>query len=243
MTQINRSSKLPLYYQLYEILSGKIERRDWVPGDMIPPESRLSEEYQVSRITVRQVLDMLANEGLINRERGRGTFVAQPKVDQALVRIISFTEDMNQRGIHPETRSLVAKLMPAPSEIAKELQIETGEELAYIMRLRLGDGMPMSVEESYLVHKLCPGILKQDIENYPMRGILDRVYGVRWLRARQVIRAMPVPRHLAKTLGTQPNASILFIERVSYSTDNTPVEFLHIYHRGDRYELFNELKG
>jgi len=243
MTQINRLSKTPLYHQLYEILNGKIRHGEWKPGDMIPPESKLSEEFEVSRVTVRQVLDMLANEGFILRERGRGTFVTQPKVEQALMRIVSFTEDMNQRGILPGTRALETRLIPAPADIASELQVQPGEELALIVRLRLGDGEPMSLEESYLLHKTCPGILEQDIVSTPMRRLLDREYGIRWLRARQVIRAIPAPRHLARILGIQPNASLLFIERVSYSTTNTPTEFLRLYHRGDRYALYNELKG
>ena len=73
---INRSSKLPLYHQLYEIVRGDILGKKWQPGDMLPPESELIDTYQVSRTTVRQVLDMLVNEGLIYRQRGRGTFVA-----------------------------------------------------------------------------------------------------------------------------------------------------------------------
>jgi len=81
--RIYRNSKLPLYQQLYEILRSKITRREWQPGDMIPPESEMVNQYQVSRITVRQVLDMLVQEGLIYRERGRGTFVALPRVDSA----------------------------------------------------------------------------------------------------------------------------------------------------------------
>jgi GntR family transcriptional regulator len=76
-----------------------------------------------------------------------------------------------------------------------------------------------------------------------MRQLLDRLYGIRWLRARQVIRAIAAPRRLAKTLGIQPDASLLFIERVSYSTANNPIEFLRLYHRGDRYALYNELRG
>jgi GntR family transcriptional regulator len=130
MDRINRNSKLPLYHQLYEILRSNITRGEWQPGDMIPPESELIDRYQVSRTTVRQVLDMLVNEGLIYRQRGRGTFVAHPTVEQALVRIISFTEDMRQRGFKP------------------------GEELARLERLRLADDEPMSIEDSYLVSRV-----------------------------------------------------------------------------------------
>ena len=128
MNRINRQSKLPLYHQLYEILRDDILSGEWQPGDMIPPESELVKRYQVSRTTVRQVLDMLVNEGLIYRQQGRGTFVAHPTVEQALVRIISFTDDMRQRGFKPGTTVLSSGLIPAPQDIAEKLEVEPGEE-------------------------------------------------------------------------------------------------------------------
>jgi GntR family transcriptional regulator len=160
--QINRASPLPLYHQLYELLRGEILSGRWQPGDMLPPESELIERYELSRTTVRQVLDMLVNEGLIYRQRGRGSFVAHPTVEQTLVRIISFTDDMRQRGFESGTEVIASDLVPAPSDIAQRLDIELGEELARIKRLRLADGEPMSVEESFLVHRHCPGILEGD---------------------------------------------------------------------------------
>ncbi len=243
MRSVNRDSKLPLYTQLYDILREKITLGEWQPGEMIPPENELIERHQISRTTVRQTLDMLVNEGLIYRQRGRGTFVAHPTVEQALVRIISFTDDMLQRGFEPSTEVLFSGLVSAPKDIAEKLQIEPGEELARLERLRLADGEPMSVEESYLVHRYCTGILEGDYASNPLREALERDYGIRWLHAKQVIRAVLPSPQLAGLLSVVPNAALLFIERVSYSLENIPVEFLRIYYRGDRYVLYNELSG
>ena len=240
---INRTSKLPLYQQLYEILHSNIVSGEWQPGDMIPPESELIERYQVSRTTVRQVLDMLVSEGLIERERGRGTFVAHPTVEQGLVRIVNFTEDMRMRGCEPSSKVLFSGLIPAPQDIAEKLHIEPGEELARLERLRLADGEPMGVEESYLVHRYCPGILQGDYVSNSLREALERNYGIRWTRAKQSIRATLAPRDLAELLGIKPHLALLFIERVSYSKEDVPVEFLRIYYRADRYVLYNELQG
>jgi len=240
---INRQSKLPLYQQLYEVLRGNITRGEWKPGDLIPAESELIEQYGVSRITVRQVLDMLVQEGLIYRQRGRGSFVAHPAVEQVLQRLVSFTDDMRQRGFAPSTRIVSSGLLPAPDDIAGQLRIPPGEELARIERLRLADGEPMSVEESYLIHRYVPGILEKDFLTNPLREVIDRSYGIRWERARQVIRAINASRALTATLSVRPNAALLFIERVSYSQQGAPVEFLRIYHRGDRYALYSELRG
>jgi GntR family transcriptional regulator len=243
MKSIDRSARLPLYTQLYDILRGKISASEWRPGDMIPPESELIERYQVSRTTVRQVLDMLVSEGLIFRQQGRGTFVAHPTVEQGLVRIISFTDDMRQRGFEPGTQVLFSGLLSASPEIAEKLQIEPGEELARIERLRMADGEPMSLEESNLVHRYCPGILEGDYASNPLREALERGYGIRWLRAKQVIRAIPPTRRLAELLCLESRSAVLYVERVSYSQQTIPVEFLRIYYRGDRYALHTELSG
>ena len=242
LDHIDRSSKLPLYHQLYEILRDHILRGEWQPGDMIPPESELTERYQVSRTTVRQVLDMLVNENLIYRQQGRGTFVAHPTLDQTLVRIVSFTEDMRQRGFEPGTKVISSDLVSAPADIAQRLEIQPGEELARLKRLRLADGEPMSVEESYLVHRYCPGVLQGDYASHPLRRALESDYGIRLVRAKQVIRALPTPSDLGRMLSMRPaKSALLYIERVSYSQQDVPVEFLRIYYRGDRYALYSEL--
>lgn len=244
MNQINRHSKLPLYHQLYEILRGNIMRGEWRPGDMIPPESELIELYQVSRTTVRQVLDMLVNEGLIYRQRGRGSFVAHPTLEQGLVRIVNFTEDMQQRGFRPASKLLSSGLMPAPQDIAEKLHLEPGEELAHLKRLRLADDEPLGIEESYLVHRHCPDILsRSDYATHSLREVLDREYGIRWGRARQVIRAVLASPDLARLLSMPSRSALLFIERISYSQQNIPIEFLRTYYRADRYSLYNELQG
>ena len=105
---INRRDKLPLYQQLYEILRNKIKTKEWQVSQLIPSEPELMATYEVSRVTVRQVLDMLVNDGLIYRQRGKGSFVASPTLEQSMARIVSFTEDMQQRGLQPGTKVLRA---------------------------------------------------------------------------------------------------------------------------------------
>lgn len=238
---IDRFSKLPYYQQLYEILLGKIQRREWQPGDMIPPESELIEEYQVSRNTVRQVLEKLVNDGLIYRQRGRGSFVSHPTLEQAMTRIVSFTEDMHQRGFAPGTRVLSTDLIPAEEEIANQLDIPVGEQLVCLRRLRMADGEPMSIEESYLIHKYCPDILEHDYALEPLRRVLESEFGIRIASAKQVIQAIQAPPDLANLLELSPGAALLLITRVSFSQGKIPIEFLRIHYRADRYSLFNEL--
>lgn len=238
---IDRYSKLPFYQQLYEILRGKIQRGEWQPGDLIPPESELIETYQLSRNTVRQVLDMLVNEGLIYRQRGRGSYVSHPTLEQSMTRIVSFTEDMRQRGFKPGTKVLTAKITSAEEDIAEKLQIQAGEQLVCLRRLRLADSEPMSIEESFLVHSYCPDVLQHNYAKQPLREVLEKDYGIRIASAKQVIQAILAPAEMANLLEIKPPAALLFIERISHSQSRIPVEFLRIYYRADRYTLFNEL--
>ncbi|MGW8224956.1 MAG: GntR family transcriptional regulator [Anaerolineales bacterium] len=238
---IDRFSKLPYYQQLYEILLEKIQHREWQPGDMIPPESELIEKYQVSRNTVRQVLEKLVNDGLIYRQRGRGSFVSHPTLEQSMTRIVSFTEDMHQRGFTPGTQVLSADLLPADGEIAIRLDIPVGEQLICLRRLRMADGEPMSIEESYLIHKYCPQVLEHDYAHQPLREVLESNYGIRIASAKQVIQAIQAPPELARLLNISPGNALLLITRVSFSQGNLPVEYLRIHYRADRYSLYNEL--
>lgn len=238
---INRSSKMPLHEQLYEIMRGNILHGEWKVGEMIPPEPELIQRYEVSRITVRQALNRLVNEGLIYRQQGRGTFVAEPTLEQGLTRIISFTEDMKQRGLSPGTKVLYSELIPAPADIADRLMIPPGEELSRLERLRMANYEPMSIEESFIVYRYCPGLLEYDYSQTPLREILERRYGIRLVYARQVIRAVMATPTRANLLSIPQRSPLLFIERVTYSQQNIPVEFLRIYYRGDRYSLYNEL--
>lgn len=239
---ISRASKVPLYYQLYLLLRKQIRDGVWQPEEMLPTEAELGESYDLSRSTVRQALDIMVNDGLIHRRRGRGTFVAKPTIEQSLSRIVSFWEDMQRRGLKPGTKVISSELMPAPEDVAEELDIEPGEELATLERLRLADDEPMSVEHSHLVHRHCQGIMEQDYANHSLRQMLETQYGIRIVSAKEKIRAVPATRTLAGFLDVDVNAPLLQIERVSYTDRNLPIEFLRIYHRGDRYTLYTERK-
>jgi GntR family transcriptional regulator len=150
---------------------------------------------------------------------------------------------MKQRGMIPRTEVLFSDLVPAPEDVAEQLDIKPGVEMARIERLRLANNEPLSIEESFLVHSYCPGILAEDYADSPLREALENKYGIQIVRAKQVIRAVRATTRQAQLLTVTARSPLLFLERVSYSQNNMPVEFLRIYYRGDRYSLFNELNG
>jgi GntR family transcriptional regulator len=223
-------------------LLSRIKDGTWQPDELLPSEAELVEQYDLSRATVRQAFDMLVNQGWVYRRRGQGTFVSRPTIEQNLSRIVSFWEDMKQRGLEPGTKVISREIIPASEETAEELQVSPGEELANIVRLRLADGEPMSVEYSYLVHQTCPGVLDQDYANSSLRQMLSDQFNINLVYARQRIRAVPATEQLAKMLNIEPGSPLLHIERVSYSDQDIPIEYLEINLRGDRYTFYTELR-
>lgn len=241
MSAIVSDSPIPFYRQLYSQLRKDLSDSKWKPGDRLPSEAELIAEYGVSRITVRQAFELLVNDGLVYRRRGSGTFVTIPPIEHGLNRIISFSNDMQRRGMHPETRVIALFLEQATSEIAQQLDVDLGTELAVLERLCLADGIPISLERSYLVHKLCPGVLDADHANIPLNEVLLERYGIRMARAHQAVQAVAAANTLANQLHITAGAPLFFIEQVTFQQGGLPVEFLQVYHRGDRYVFYNEL--
>ena len=242
MKNISRASKVPLYYQLYQILHEGIQEGKWKPEELLPSESELVEQYDLSRATVRQAFDLLVNQGWVYRRRGRGTFVSRPAFEQNLNRIVSFWEDMHLRGLKPGTRVLAKEIIQASEEVADKLQVEPNEELASLVRLRLADDEPLSIEHSVLIHRFCPGILDQDYANNSLRKMLVEQFNIHIISANQIIRAIPATKNLADLLGIDPDAPLLLIDRVSFTDQGNPIEYLQIHLRGDRYAFHSELR-
>jgi GntR family transcriptional regulator len=240
LTGLDRVSKVPLYHQLYNILRQKIDHREWIPEQVIPTEKQLTEEFGVSRVTVRQVLERLANEGFIYRQRGRGSFVSPPRLEEQMSRFVDFSEDMRQRGFTPRTELIESGIATASDRTAQQLGMEIGDQIYFIRRLRLADDEPLSVEESCLVSAYCPGILDHDFSKESLRAVLESEYNIVWLRAQQTIRAVPASADVASLLKIKRETPYMFIERISYSQTNQPVEFLMIHYH-PRYTLHNEL--
>jgi GntR family transcriptional regulator len=239
---LSRITRIPLHQQIYEILRSKILQGIWASGVLFPTEMELMTEYQVSRATIRQVMERLVREGLVFRQQGRGTFVAEPTLEQGLSRIISFTEDMRRRGLVPETRILAEEIFSANPDVCRALNLREAEKVAYLKRLRLANNEALCIEESFISDSLCPGLFKTDFSVQPLRETLDEQFGIRIVRALQKIHAITASHEIARELQIPSNSALLFIERTSFNELDQPIEFLRLYFRGDRYSLYNELR-
>jgi GntR family transcriptional regulator len=235
MPQLNKISALPLYHQLAKTLRDKIRSGEYQHGDQIASERDLMDTYQVSRNTVRDAIDCLVNEGLLERKHGSGTFVADPTMKLGLMRLTSFTEDMRERHLEPSSRLISKELvLPAPL-IQKQLGLLNNEKLLKLVRLRYADGTPMALNISYFSLYSCPGLGEEDFTDQSVYEVLERKYGVRLSRAEQIIRADSADEFQAEMLKINPRDPILVIEGIVFEEDGRPIEHLCSIYRSDRY--------
>ncbi|MGB7096234.1 MAG: GntR family transcriptional regulator [Anaerolineales bacterium] len=239
---IDFNSNIPYYIQLIESLKEKISSSEWKAGDQIPSEPDLCESYGVSRTVVRQALREIELEGLINRRKGKGTFVSEPKLSESLAqKLTGFYQDMVERGHTIETHVLHHKVIRAKKKVAEFLGIESGTSVIDIKRLRFIKGEPIVLVTSYLPYELCPKLAEADITNQSLYEFLEKECGVIIAYGRRSIEAVPANQTEAKLLKIEVGAPLILLNSVSYLEDDTPIEYYHAVHRGDRSRFEVEL--
>ncbi|MDD5551503.1 MAG: GntR family transcriptional regulator, partial [Candidatus Omnitrophica bacterium] len=174
--KINKRIPIPIYYQLKEIISEKIESGELKTGEKVTSENKLSELYQISRMTVRQAIKELIEEGLLYSEKGKGTFVARPKLKRDLSELTSLTEEMKQSVYRVRTKVLEMEVISASKKVAYKLEIAPGEKVIKIDRLRLIDAQPFFLETSFLPFEICPGLSKDDLNSNSLYSLLEEKY-------------------------------------------------------------------
>jgi GntR family transcriptional regulator len=234
---LDKRSPIPLYHQLKGLLFDKIDSGEWEPGDCLPSEDQLCEFYQISKTTVRQALNTLAIEGFVQREQGRGTYVAKPKIEQGPVELTSFSEQMQRRGLRTDSRILKLEKTRATRKIVKELEIHEGAYAFMIKRLRLADGEPMGIQTAYLPASLFPGLLDQDLSG-SLYSTLQEQYGIILTHADETYCATLLDKYEAELLRVPLSSPLgLLVERRAFSQGKYPIEFVSSIMRADRYKI------
>lgn len=239
--QIDKQSPIPMYYQIMELLRRKIRDGEFAVGAALPPERELAEIFRVSRMTVRQAITALANEGVLIRRQGVGTFVAPPKIEQVLSKLTSFTEDMQQRGLHPSAKLLHFEHRAAEEKQAALLGVPEGEPLLVIERLRLADDLPMAIERTHLLVRLFPHLHREEVEHDSLYALLEKRYAIRIDRATESLEATVADAAEAALLEIDAGNPVLRRTRVTYDERQQPFELATSVYRADRYKFVIEL--
>jgi len=208
------------------------------PGTSAPSERELVHRFGVARMTVRQAMDALVAEGLLVRIPGRGTFVAQPRSQPG--KLHSFSEEMTQRGLLPESQTLIARREKAGPGVARALSLTEGDPVIHWKRLRRADGSPVSVEDAYLNEVLLPGFLQSGMPTSLYDALNTR--GLRPTWAEDSVQADLATPDEAVSLEIEPGAPVLRISRRAL-VDDRPIEVSRAVFRADRYTLWVQFDG
>lgn len=233
--EIREEIELPLYQQLKNILKKSIHSGVLRPGDQIPSESELCERYGISRITVRQAIGALVQEGFLYRRPGKGTFVTSPKLRRRLPRLYSFSEDMRDLGLEPSSQTLEQKVIEAEEEVADLLKLpDTDRRVTKLVRIRKANGEPILIERTFIPHYLCPDLVTEDMEKNSLYDILRKKYRLSLDYALETHEVTFLTREEAKALCCPDKSPAFFIERVAFLKNDIPFELTRSVSRGDK---------
>ena len=225
---------VPKHVQVREYVRGLV--RDAEPGTAAPSERELVHQFHVARMTVRQAMDTLVSEGLLERVPGRGTFVAQPRRD--IGRLLSFSEEMAGRGLLPESQTLLARREQAGPGVARALGLTPGDAVIHWKRLRRADGTPMCLEDAYLNEVLLPGFLQSGMPTSLYDAMDER--GLRPTWAEDSITADVAQAPEAELLEVPTGSAVLRQSRRALAEEKV-VEVSRSVYRADRFTWWVQL--
>jgi GntR family transcriptional regulator len=209
-------------------------------GRAIPSERQLSVDLGVSRLTVRAALDELVREGLLDRRRGSGTFVREPKIAQELT-MTSFSEEMRRRGMRPASKTLSLTTELAGAYLGRCLHVSPSEPIVVAKRLRLADGESMAIETLHVAESRVPGLTPKDLEEGSFYELLSERYRIEIVGGIQTIEPTVTNEEESGALDVPLHSPAFLFERTTRSQTGEIVEFVRSIYRGDRYRLVTEL--
>ena len=238
---LDRSSAVPLYFQIYQQLLEQIRSGILQPGQPIPSEPELASSLRVSRMTARQAVKALCDAGATYSQRGLGTFVSGRKQMKTSTELLSFTQETTASGGRPASRVLAFEETRAEGEVQQALHLGPKGKVFRLKRVRIADSTPMSIEESFLPAKLCPRLTENLDPRTSLYQVLADRYGIRMAAADEVVEAALAHAEEARLLQIKKGSPVFELTRISYAESNQPVEFVRSTYRGDRWKLVSRL--
>jgi len=234
MAQIRRNGT-PAYKRIQDAILKRIEGGHLRPGDAVDSERELARIHRVSLMTARHALASLEREGLVERRRGAGTFVAPPKIH--FNKLMSFTEQLASRGLTGYSKTLSARVVENEPDVAARLNLAPHSPMIKLERLRIGGDEPFALEIGYLAANDFPGLSKAPLERSSLFSILDREYGVTLVHADEEIDATAADPKNADLLQVARGAPLLRIRQIIYSSSGKPTIYMLGLYRSDRHSL------
>jgi len=231
----------PLYQQIKALITQSLQSGEWKPGELIP-SVELAARFKVSQGTVRKAIDELSAENLLVRRQGKGTFVATHHEERAHYRFLRLMPDVGEAH-QADNRIIEVKRMRAPAEVARLLDVKSGDSVIFIRRVQSFDGVPTILEELWLPGALFRGLTAERLVEYkgPMYGLFETEFGTRMIRATERIKAVLAEPQVSELLDVPAGTPMLSLERVSFTYGDKPVEVRRGLYRTDSHHYHNEL--
>ena len=237
MDEISRERREPLYRQLETLLRDQIAADQLKPGDQLPSEPDLASSHRMARMTARRAIDTLVQEGLLVRHRGRGTFVAGPRVSYPPASLVSFSRAMAALGLPVATRLLDLELVPARGDVATALGVADGTPVLLVRRLRFVSGEPVAIHASYMDKGYLDGLRASDLLTLPISQAMENVTNVHIVASRDYLEAVAATREEAALLQISPGDPIQLVTGVAVADDGRPVLATRAAYRADRFRF------
>ncbi|MGH2807767.1 MAG: GntR family transcriptional regulator [Actinomycetota bacterium] len=237
---VRRSAPVPFYIQLADILRSEIAAGMWAPGEALPSEAELCKLHSVSRTAVRQALAQLVNEGVVVKEKGRGTFVRDVRrADFVVQELRGFYDEMTEKGHDVATRVLSLGVAPVPPPIAGDLGVRLGADVVRLFRVRSVDGTPICETETFLPLPRFAGLMDFDMSEHSLYSLLESEFDIAVSAGHRYIQAATAEASTAKNLGVARREPLLKLTGVNFDQAGVPVESYIALYRGDttRFEL------
>lgn len=232
---LERNTPVPLYQQLRDILLKKIDAGTWEPNERIPSENELSLEYGLSRMTVRAVLSELVKEGLLYRVQGKGTYVSD-KVLTLGPSYIGIRQQLEEMGYRVTTKTLECGLITCSQSVASKLEMEKGDEVFMIKRLRYIKDEPISLHISYINPKYSEALTPELLEKEQLCVILNKEYGVTRKKVTETLESVAAKEE-ETILGVESGHPLLLLQDVIFDAEGKPYEFTKVVFRGDKVKI------
>lgn len=243
MRKVLKNSPIPLHYQLKEIIQEMIENEELKPGDLLPTERELCEIQGISRMTANKAILSLVNEGLLYREQGRGTFIAEPKISQQLSELKGFTEEMREKGYNTSSKILSFRIKEVTKNNSVILNLDYGKDLVFeIERLMIIDEEPFVIEKVIIPENLCKNLTIEKLQDNSLYKVLKNDFGYSITKAKQTIEPVMLSEEQCKLLNQKNESLALLFRRTAYIENNIPIEYTKSFYRCDKYKYEVTLK-
>lgn len=238
---LDHNSPYPLYHQIKDILIKRIQEKRWMPGELIPTEQELIDEFGVSRTTIRQAITALAQDGLLEKRQGKGTTVKSHKLVGTLGRLTGFAEEVMEEGYLPYSKLIRSEFHKHLYTEKQKLKLADHEEILLIERIRFADDEPIALERTCWPKKTGDILKQHDLNGAKFYQILEE-HNIHLKKANETISAVNATPYEADLLGISGGQSLLEMKRLSYGMDGRPLEYTVTKYRSDRYQYHVELK-